>query len=33
MPDLLALKPLDQLMDEAGEEGEHTLRALSVPGR
>jgi basic amino acid/polyamine antiporter, APA family len=31
MPNLLALKPLDQLMDEAGEEGEHTLRRALGP--
>jgi APA family basic amino acid/polyamine antiporter len=31
MANLLALKPLDQLMDEAGEEGEHTLRRVLGP--
>jgi basic amino acid/polyamine antiporter, APA family len=31
MPNLLALKPLAQLMDEAGEEGEHTLRRALGP--
>ncbi len=31
MPKLLALKPLAQLMDEAGEEGEHTLRRALGP--